>query len=373
MCGGNQDGFALDLVSFSTPSKTSISATGSDSGAARNSGRVVRRSASRSGTAKSPATTPGQGTGNCRYDSSLGLLTKKFVALVEAAPDGVLDLNKAAESLSVQKRRIYDITNVLEGIGLIEKKSKNNIQWRPMATSGDEEFSREIQFMTEEISQLQSESDVLEQHIVNVRNSIHTMTEDPANKERLYVTNEDIVGLATINSDTVFAVTAPQGTSLVVPDPESDVESGQPRNYRAILTSDTDPIEVWLVSTKNQANSVPEMTAASAQHLAMGAMPETPAPLSPGVLFKAEGVAHPTGAAVGAGDAGMDGAMGLPALGGYGALAGGLGLAMHHPQSPSVFMKMQTPDLDAGTCWYDHDVPPTLGVADIFSDDTANL
>ena len=79
------------------------------------------------------------------------------------------------------------------------------------------------------------------------------------------------------------------------------------------------------------------------------------------------------GAAVGAGDAGMDGAMGLPALGGYGALAGGLGLAMHHPQSPSVFMKMQTPDLDAGTCWYDHDVPPTLGVADIFSDDTANL
>ena len=30
----------------------------------------------------------------------------------------------------IQKRRIYDITNVLEGIGLIEKKSKNNIQWK---------------------------------------------------------------------------------------------------------------------------------------------------------------------------------------------------------------------------------------------------
>lgn len=39
--------------------------------------------------------------GNCRYDSSLGLLTKKFVNLVEAAPDGVLDLNKAADSLAV--------------------------------------------------------------------------------------------------------------------------------------------------------------------------------------------------------------------------------------------------------------------------------
>lgn len=32
--------------------------------------------------------------------------------------------------LQVQKRRIYDITNVLEGIGLIEKKLKNRIQWK---------------------------------------------------------------------------------------------------------------------------------------------------------------------------------------------------------------------------------------------------
>lgn len=38
---------------------------------------------------------------------------------------------QAANSLAVnQKRRIYDITNVLEGVGLIEKKNKNVIQWR---------------------------------------------------------------------------------------------------------------------------------------------------------------------------------------------------------------------------------------------------
>lgn len=32
--------------------------------------------------------------------------------------------------LKVQKRRIYDITNVLEGIGLIEKTIKNKIRWK---------------------------------------------------------------------------------------------------------------------------------------------------------------------------------------------------------------------------------------------------
>lgn len=40
-------------------------------------------------------------------------------------------LMQAAELLNVsQKRRIYDITNVLEGIGLIQKQSKNSVQWR---------------------------------------------------------------------------------------------------------------------------------------------------------------------------------------------------------------------------------------------------
>lgn len=47
----------------------------------------------------------------CRFDSSLGLLTKKFVKLVEEAPGGVLDLNKAAESLLVRLRSSSQFLN----------------------------------------------------------------------------------------------------------------------------------------------------------------------------------------------------------------------------------------------------------------------
>ena len=64
-----------------------------------------------------------------RYETSLGLLTKKFVSLFHSSTSGTVDLNKASEMLDVQKRRIYDITNVLEGIGLVEKKSKNMVHW----------------------------------------------------------------------------------------------------------------------------------------------------------------------------------------------------------------------------------------------------
>ena len=74
-----------------------------------------------SGTRKSPGS---------RYDSSLGLLTKKFTQLIQTSRNGIIDLNQAAEALGVQKRRIYDITNVLEGINLIEKQSKNIIVWK---------------------------------------------------------------------------------------------------------------------------------------------------------------------------------------------------------------------------------------------------
>ncbi|GAB5584074.1 transcription factor E2F5 isoform X2 [Prionailurus iriomotensis] len=73
----------------------------------------------------------GGGGGSSRHEKSLGLLTTKFVSLLQEAKDGVLDLKAAADTLAVrQKRRIYDITNVLEGIDLIEKKSKNSIQWK---------------------------------------------------------------------------------------------------------------------------------------------------------------------------------------------------------------------------------------------------
>eukprot|EP00055_Hartaetosiga_balthica_P012874 m.63891 g.63891 ORF g.63891 m.63891 type:complete len:645 (+) comp8092_c0_seq1:482-2416(+) len=57
-------------------------------------------------------------------------LTKRFYEMLKSLCDGdTLDLNEAAKDLHIQKRRIYDITNVMEGVGLIEKRVKNKIVW----------------------------------------------------------------------------------------------------------------------------------------------------------------------------------------------------------------------------------------------------
>lgn len=46
---------------------------------------------------------------------------------------------QAAQVMDVKQiRRIYDITNVLEGIGLIVKKSKNTVQWRWVVAMGNQ-------------------------------------------------------------------------------------------------------------------------------------------------------------------------------------------------------------------------------------------
>ena len=54
----------------------------------------------------------------------------------------------------MQKRRIYDITNVLEGINLIDKKSKNNIQWKG-APHASEETPEEVAVLEAEVEALQ--------------------------------------------------------------------------------------------------------------------------------------------------------------------------------------------------------------------------
>lgn len=57
------------------------------------------------------------------------MLTKRLVELMQNSPEQTIDLNSAVFSLKVQKRRIYDITNVLEGLGYVNKIHKNSIKW----------------------------------------------------------------------------------------------------------------------------------------------------------------------------------------------------------------------------------------------------
>ena len=175
-----------------------------------------------------------------RYDTSLGLLTKKFVGLLTSAPDGVLDLNKAAEILDVQKRRIYDITNVLEGINLIVKKSKNNIQWQGSKNSIASRGAPSAKHVDlhSDLADLQQQEAKLDELLRTAQNQLRHMTEDAGNSKLAYVTYQDIRGIRSFEEQTVIAIKAPPETKLEVPDPTE--------NIQIWLKSEKGPIEVFL-------------------------------------------------------------------------------------------------------------------------------
>uniref|UniRef100_A0A8C6ZS97 E2F transcription factor 4 n=1 Tax=Nothoprocta perdicaria TaxID=30464 RepID=A0A8C6ZS97_NOTPE len=177
-----------------------------------------------------------------RHEKSLGLLTTKFVSLLQEAKDGVLDLKLAADTLAVrQKRRIYDITNVLEGIGLIEKKSKNSIQWKGVGPGcNTREIAHKLIELKADIEDLEQREQELEQQKMWVQQSIKNVTEDVQNT---YVTHEDICKCFT--GDTLLAIRAPSGTRLEVPIPEGI--NGQ-KKYQIHLKSTSGPIDVLLVN-----------------------------------------------------------------------------------------------------------------------------
>ena len=149
----------------------------------------------------------------------------------------------------MQKRRIYDITNVLEGVGLLEKTSKNNIKWNGGLIEGDgslDGFSSPLSVKsgplidTRSVSSvlfsdrdsaaskasLQRELDDLEQIDKDLQTKIdqatreyNDMQEDHENRKHAYVSYRDLRGIREFSNQTVIAIKAPSETKLEVADP----------------------------------------------------------------------------------------------------------------------------------------------------------
>lgn len=130
--------------------------------------------------------------------------------MLQDSQDGSVDLNLASTTLNVQKRRIYDITNVLEGIGILEKKSKNNIQWKCGHSLVSIETTKQMLSENEALEQKENHLDSL---IKTLRESLNS---DIQNTTHGYVTHHDLENVDIFKDNTVIIIRAPPEAKIAV-------------------------------------------------------------------------------------------------------------------------------------------------------------
>ncbi|NXE10136.1 E2F6 factor, partial [Lophotis ruficrista] len=183
-----------------------------------------------------------------RFDASLVYLTRKFMDLVKTAPDGILDLNEVATTLGVRKRRVYDITNVLDGIHLIQKRSKNHIQW--VGSNLDQVVGKATkqQNLKDELSDLSAMEEALDELIKDCAHQLFELTDDKENAKYpdfAYVTYQDICSIQAFQEQIVIAIKAPEETKLEIPIPKEDC-------IEVHVKSTKGPVDVYLCEVQQE-------------------------------------------------------------------------------------------------------------------------
>lgn len=175
----------------------------------------------------------GNGT---RFDCSLGILTRRFVELAKKSAGQIVDLKDAAHQLKVAKRRIYDITNVLEGISMIEKSHKNKVKWK-----GSPSFVADLQAegtpgtpgsqsseTTENIKRkILDEEQRTRQHcesIQGMRQRLAELQQRQEFHEWGFVSDNEIRGIRELKDKILLRLNAPKGSVLHVPNSTGQFE-----------------------------------------------------------------------------------------------------------------------------------------------------
>lgn len=186
---------------------------------------------------------PEQAMSSKRDESSLYTLARKFMRLINESPENHMNMSRVAELLGVGKRRIYDITNVLEGIGMVSKWSVNSVKW--MGRSIDELLSSEPgdDLLAGAFEKKGDEERRVKEEIKELNDRIYELSKDAKNLKHAYVTYDDLQGLRTFRRKLVFALKAPNDTTIEYPRYYKGA-------YRLKIMAEKGPISVYYVTNE---------------------------------------------------------------------------------------------------------------------------
>jgi len=185
-------------------------------------------------------------------DSSLGTLAIRFFNLLKTYGEQELDLNEAVLNLGVQKRRIYDVTCVMEGCGMIEKRNKNQVA-NCCKESESEVFQKKN--LQNEIKDLKSHEQSLDNYIESLQKIVkqYTVSNESASfTSKLFITKCEIASMENYVNDTVLAIRAPPKTSVYVPHPDQVTKPGMRKFRIEMMCPDKNSVYIHEVKCGNK-------------------------------------------------------------------------------------------------------------------------
>ncbi|XP_074540669.1 transcription factor E2F6 [Halichoeres trimaculatus] len=165
-------------------------------------------------------------------------LPLRVLRLLQTLPGVSLECSHLVKMLQADRRRIHDISCVLEGINLVERQ-RNRVRW---IGGSDHSPHMALQSLQSEVENLELMEEELDGLIRDVLQQLLEMSSDRQNAELAYVTLDDIRRLEAFEEQTVMVVKAPDETVLKVTEPSEDFIQIHVRSWNGpitMLTCDT--------------------------------------------------------------------------------------------------------------------------------------
>jgi len=170
----------------------------------------------------------GENIEGIKQENSLGQLTKNFLQYIKKKGRVNININDLVKDLKVKKRRIYDITNVLQGIGYIEKNGKNEIVWKKNISNqkidntndSPEEYKSNYDNLKNEMQKLKKEDAEFEDILNKFKDEFNILSRKQDFSKYGYITFNDISNLSKNEELDFIIIKATKGTVINVIDDE---------------------------------------------------------------------------------------------------------------------------------------------------------
>ena len=195
-------------------------------------------------------------------ENSLGQLTKNFINYIKMTGKKSININDLVNELSVKKRRIYDITNVLQGIGYLQKSGKNEIIWTQTVKSKKnskkkieklKKSNNNCNMQKSNIEQLEQENARLDEKIKDFRDEFNSIAKKSEFLKYGYVSMDDLRQISINSKKDLYIIKASKGTVMNILD-KNDIKIAYNNSKKAIEKGEDENNELLLniLKKKNQ-------------------------------------------------------------------------------------------------------------------------